>query len=137
MDKILWDDSYKSGIEIVDHQHCHLIEMFNGLLEQLNEEGDFKASLDEALDGLFDYVQTHFYTEEQLMKSSRYEGFDKHIEEHEHLTKHIYALYRKKNDGIDYLGFISFIFNWLQHHILKTDKAFGRYYLENIRSHVS
>lgn len=137
MQEIIWNDDFKTGIEIVDHQHCALITMYNEFLAQFNEDGDCRASLDKALDGLFDYVQTHFQTEEQLMKSSHYKDFEKHLEEHEHLTKHVYALYQKKSGGIDYLGFISFIFNWLQHHILKTDKKFGLYYLENVRSRVA
>ncbi|PLX81116.1 MAG: hemerythrin [Desulfuromonas sp.] len=133
MQELFWNDEYKTGIEIVDHQHRALMEMYNQLLAQLNEEGDFRASLDQALQGLFDYVQTHFDTEEQLMKASHYDDFEKHREEHEHLTSQVFALYQKKGEGIDYLGVMSFIFNWLQHHILKTDKKFGTYYLQNVR----
>lgn len=131
MQEFVWGDQFLIGVEMVDRQHRRLVDLYNQLQEKLNSDGFSGETLKDAIEGLLDYVQIHFDTEEQLMKESGYDQMQKHFAEHQQLTRHVYGLYQKQAGAIDYLGLMSFLQDWLQNHILGTDKKFGSFYVES------
>jgi len=128
---MLWNDDYLTGIDIVDQQHRHLVELINDAapilaashLHPESETGDL-------LDGLVDYVKTHFSTEDRLMVS---QGIDtRHLQDHRRLhrefAQQVSILRRQFERGEDLNGtaLLRFLSNWLAFHILGEDQHMAR-----------
>jgi hemerythrin len=125
---ITWTDSYSTGIITVDTQHKILIALLNELHEAM-ARGSANQVLDEVLDRLVAYARAHFADEERLMRSAAYPKLPAHQAEHASLTKQAAALqdqFRAGRVGIS-IEVLRFLRDWLQSHILASDKAFGRY----------
>ena len=57
-----WIDNYSVHIKEIDDQHKKLISLINQLEESANT-GNFKDTVNNALEELMEYVHTHFETE--------------------------------------------------------------------------
>ncbi len=69
MEPISWNESYNTGIELIDQQHRRLIEMLNlHLVEGLLDHPLQKASA--MLADFQNYAEFHFRTEENLAEKS-------------------------------------------------------------------
>lgn len=71
MDKIVFDDNLKIGIDMIDTQHKQLIERINNFLSKI-ETGDtktFSTELEQIFDFMAEYALSHFNDEEKLMES--------------------------------------------------------------------
>jgi hemerythrin len=77
---ISFDDSLKTGNELLDSQHEELFRRANMLFEDPSEERTGETY--EALDFLRTYVLFHFEREEELMQSAGYDGIEKHAAAH-------------------------------------------------------
>lgn len=119
-----WKSSYATGIEMVDFQHQKLVEYINELYDTaLKSETSDKTRA--VISKLFDYVDTHFRDEEELMKKAEYEKFEEHKKEHTAFENKL----KEYNDDI-IKGFpvtfqlLNFLREWLQDHILVTDQKY-------------
>lgn len=128
------------GESSIDKQHGILIDMINNLFKTLTdpksfEQGAqvFKEKLGKDLLTLAEYTIAHFGFEEEWMKNISLS--QEHRSEHvDHLAKHKQLLadvtdfitrfkqedFNVFEESINLLGFLK---NWLEHHILKTDKV--------------
>jgi two-component system, NtrC family, sensor kinase len=126
MQAFVWDDRFVTGIEIVDHQHRHLVDVVNQVGDMLL--GGSQVS-EGTLQGLFkqlaDYAVKHFADEEQLMKES---GLDPrhaeiHTRHHKDFIQQVVAMWKSratmKNPAEVLHGFLT---AWLTFHILSEDQ---------------
>lgn len=115
---------------IIDAQHKRLIELVNTLFDAMSE-GKGNDALGEVFIGLVDYTKSHFSTEAALMKLHNYPDLVLHLKEHEVLTKQVLDLHDKfkENETTLSLPVLNFLRNWLNQHILSSDKKFGDYLL--------
>lgn len=124
------DQKYILGIDIVDEQHSHLIEIGNKLLSLL-ELGDSIDHYDEImtiLNELRDYTQYHFTSEEEIFKDLDYPEKDVHIMEHQFFMKKVDKFFDEDidNQQIDNLKKLTdFVLGWILHHILNTDNEYA------------
>lgn len=72
----------ETGNAIIDKEHRELFQAVNKLLEACGE-GKGRASMDETIKFLNNYVNQHFSHEEQLQKQSGYPGIGAHRTFHE------------------------------------------------------
>jgi len=79
-----WDDSYLTGIEVLDHEHKKLIDDINRLHEELIQQSE-RVQVSKALGNIETRMRAHFALEERLMKDRNYEFFQEHKDEHEQL----------------------------------------------------
>ena len=74
---ILWDDSYKIGIDIIDRQHKEFVDTLNDLIDAMD-----KNNTNEVIASVFDrierYATYHFQTEEMYFDEFHYEEADEH-----------------------------------------------------------
>jgi len=126
MTTIEWKDSFNVNIETIDSQHKILIRVFNDLGNAM-EEGKGKEVVKDTLNRLVDYTQFHFSAEEELMAQYEYPEYGPHKRAHDDLKKKVIALNERRNDEgfVLRLEIIYFLKNWLQSHILETDKRLG------------
>jgi len=121
-----WSEIYSVNIREIDDQHKKLI----GMVVQLNDamrQGKGKQALGEVLRDLIQYTRTHFAAEERLMEANGYPEYESHKAKHESMTRKVADIYREYQDGkaTITLEVMSFLENWLDKHIMGTDKQYG------------
>lgn len=74
---ITWKEEYSMGVEHIDNQHKHLVEIANKAYEVLKNDLyiDKFDKIVEILKELEDYTVYHFASEEEYMKQIGYEGY--------------------------------------------------------------
>jgi hemerythrin len=77
----VWDDSFKTGNELIDEQHKQLFAAINDLLK-ISDQGE-GADLKKSLDFLNEYTIKHFFDEEQLQQKYQYPDYPNHKKLHE------------------------------------------------------
>ncbi len=129
---IEWNEIYSLGIPEIDAEHKKLIDIINKAI-LAKEHNDNPEELEEVLNEMTKYAQTHFATEELYMAKFNYQGYQYHKQEHLDFATKIKA-YESGLINADYhiadeiLGYLR---KWLINHILKTDKKYVDCFREN------
>lgn len=125
MSYIQWDDSLSVGVARIDDQHRKLIDMINDLDASVNQVWEEEAVF-ETLTGLFEYVQEHFRTEEELFDRHGYEGGAAHKKEHAAFVGRVLEFHRRIEDGgkIVAAELLTYLQEWLLEHIRKSDMKY-------------
>lgn len=77
------DGRYSTGIESIDEQHTQLISMCNNLYLDHQKKGEFSRDFfRQCLSSVVNFLQYHFFVEEQLLSRIAYPEFRDHQEEH-------------------------------------------------------
>jgi hemerythrin len=95
--------------------------------------GQAAASMKPLLSDLINYTLTHFRTEERYMQQTGYPLYAEHRNEHQQLTEQVVELNRRFDAGQTTITAetMDFLKDWLQNHILGTDKRYGRFFVEH------
>ena len=125
---IEWVESYSVNIKEIDDQHKKLIEILNRVHDAM-KAGQGKKAISGALSELIDYTSYHFKTEENLFQQYGYPDLIKHTEEHDELTRKAIDLKASFDKGrlINNIEIIIFLKDWLNTHILDTDKKYSEF----------
>jgi hemerythrin-like metal-binding protein len=81
-----WDDSFVSGVRLIDARHKRLFEAVNRLIDAC-EQGKGKEELAKSLAFLSDYTVKHFSEEEALQQKYGYAEYSAHRDLHEGFKK--------------------------------------------------
>lgn len=129
---IEWKKEYETGVDRIDFQHRHLVNILNDLLavpdlEPLQRQTVIASNLHE----LEQYIKFHFEVEESLMAGAHYKGLEDHKKTHEELRTQVKQHVKRFNEGEKGLEteLISFLTNWLVQHIGKVDMAYAPFVL--------
>ncbi len=128
---VTWDESYAVGIELVDKQHKHLINLTNQLYNAcLGDKAELEDTFKDVMKELVDYVMVHFKDEEKIMDQINYPDIKEHKQKHELFIKEILSSVSAYSSGKQFVpnAFVRFLRDWLFNHILLTDKEMARYY---------
>lgn len=120
-------DEYYIGINQIDEQHKKLFQIADDTYELLNNAyiADKYDHIVALLDELKEYTATHFAEEEAYMESIKCKKILSHkIEHHEFLEKinDIELNDLEMNQEGIIMDILNFVYDWLVHHILDTDK---------------
>jgi hemerythrin-like metal-binding protein len=85
-----WDDSFVSGVRLIDIRHKRLFEAVNRLIDAC-EQGKGKEELAKSLVFLADYTVKHFSEEEALQRKYGYAEYSAHRDIHEAFKKTVAA----------------------------------------------
>jgi hemerythrin len=85
---IEWKDSYRTGMDEVDHEHRELIELINRLYEQL-EDAEAPLTVPAFFGDLNRAITAHFALEERHMREQGYDQLREHKGDHERLLDEI------------------------------------------------
>jgi len=123
---ITWSSKLAVGIEQIDSQHKMLIQLINGLHDRMLA-GDASDIMGKVLDRLIEYTEFHFGTEERLMSEYRYPESLQHKGEHQKFVQTALDLQNKFHSGQARITTetMQFLRDWLQNHIMQSDKVFG------------
>jgi hemerythrin len=120
-----WNNGLSVNIKEIDVQHKKLIELINQLHGAMGE-GKGKEASGKILSDLIYYTVSHFTYEEKLFKQYGYSEYEAHRKEHEDLTsqvKDFKSQFDKGTLGLT-LKLMTFLKDWLNKHILGTDKKY-------------
>lgn len=135
MQRVEWNDAYLIGIDEVDNQHKHLIEIANELFDTISlPNGEYTKRMRDVVQKLMDYTDYHFKSEEKFMKKYNYPQIAIHIAAHENFTSEMKRQTRRLSTERveDGLNLYSYIVNWVLNHIAKADKIWGDYVIEQM-----
>ena len=128
MSVIEWKGNFSVKIKAIDEQHKKLVGMIN-VLHDAMRQGKGMAVIGITLDELAEYTVFHFATEEELMTRFSFPGLAAHKREHEACVARVPEFKKKLADGSMGLSIdvISFLVDWLNHHILDVDKQYSEF----------
>lgn len=123
-----WKDEYSVNIREIDEQHKQLVAMINELHEAMMQQRG-QDVLGGLLNNLVSYCNNHFATEERLMEAHGYPDYAPHKTKHKKMTAKVLELNNdlksgKRNITIEVSQFLK---DWLDKHILGTDKKYAAY----------
>lgn len=126
---VQWSDDYLVGIAAIDNDHKTLFALVNRLHDRI-KAGDGEDAVGDALDGLVDYIDTHFAREERYMEECGYPDIIPHAQKHRDLARTVHSLKTLFEDDpreIENDAILRFLKNWLTNHILKADMDYVPY----------
>ncbi|MBM9614362.1 bacteriohemerythrin [Desulfobulbus rhabdoformis] len=124
-DLITWDSSISFGIDAIDQQHHHLVDLVNKLHHAMRVRAG-KSVLGATLAELAQYTVEHFKDEERMMEEAGYPKLDAHKREHEKLVAQVVDFQKQFESGsvtitLDLMNFLS---DWLINHIKRVDRGY-------------
>ena len=121
-----WKPEYSVGEKTLDKDHKIIFDQINRF-ETVFSVGVEDSLMESVLDDLSEYTKYHFKREEQYMRKMGYPGLEEHQSSHRALEKGLDELYEQFHGGDTLIPSIvsEFLNNWLQEHILKTDKEYS------------
>ncbi|MGR9046446.1 MAG: hemerythrin domain-containing protein [Gammaproteobacteria bacterium] len=159
MSILTWNKQLVLGIEVIDKQHKHLVDLINRLAEAV-ALGQSDQSMTAVIGELLAYSVYHFSFEEKLMQKSGYNEllFAEHQAEHfsfiekmqevrcnwqlsvEHQAEHlafIEKMHQARDDALkDPLTIskelLDFLVDWFSNHILHTDKRMAESLVQGV-----
>lgn len=86
-----WKSEYDTGIEVIDEQHKRIVDYINDLEEVLSTGTYQRHQIQDVLNNIIDYTQSHFAFEESLQEEADYKYRVPH--------KRVHDLFVRKMDG--------------------------------------
>jgi hemerythrin-like metal-binding protein/PAS domain S-box-containing protein len=121
-ERMSWSPRHEVGIEVIDGQHRHLLELINRLQDSLRRRTDLDELVDR-LKELVRYTEHHFATEERLMDEVGASA-ERHRGEHQRLLEALMGFTARLDETA--VGESShFLQSWLFRHIDEVDRPFG------------
>ncbi|MBT8449198.1 MAG: GGDEF domain-containing protein [Gammaproteobacteria bacterium] len=138
MESFHWGPHYVTGINKVDDEHHHLVDLINRLGDLLTGETRAKTEqLSVLFDELAKYAVHHFKDEERMMSQINIDPrhLRNHIKAHQHFLDEVTSLYAKvsADNPESAKGLLEFLIHWLAYHILGQDQDMAKQ-IEAIKS---
>ncbi len=124
-----WDRHFPTGLETVDKQHQHLVELINRLGDALAGGGPGADVPDSVLGELTDYAHYHFSEEERLMDRAGVDArhVERHRQSHLRFVEQVSNMWASRGSSGSSLAVLhDFLAAWLSFHILGEDHAMAR-----------
>jgi len=121
-----WKQEYSVSVGRFDVDHKKLFSLLNELNDAM-ALGQGRFVVQSVLQQLLDYTHQHFAAEELAMRTVAFQGLSSHIVEHRELTAKVeeFAAAYKNGDTSLTIDVLYFLYNWLDHHILCTDRKYA------------
>lgn len=123
-----WNPLFETGLEEVDAQHRHLVELVNDLSERI-DSGEAEH-IDATLNALAEYTVYHFGCEEALMVANHVAAghAERHRETHRRFVAQVteWMRTRQAHGQLSPSQLLDYLANWLIFHILGDDQSLGR-----------
>lgn len=124
---IEWKKDYAVDIAEIDLQHRRLVDLLNALHDAMRQ-GKGNEAVGKILKDTIAYTQTHFATEEKIMRASGYPDLEAHLREHADLVakaQDVAKRFETQKGAAVTIEVLNFLRDWLTKHILGTDKKYA------------
>jgi diguanylate cyclase (GGDEF)-like protein/hemerythrin-like metal-binding protein len=130
MQTFVWDQNFVTGLETVDKQHRHLVNLINRFGESLIKGSDADGnSLQALFHQLAKYAQYHFAEEERLMLEAGIapQHLELHRDSHRGFVEQVSAMWNFRSSMPNPSEILhEFLISWLGFHILVQDQSMAR-----------
>jgi hemerythrin len=118
-----WNEILSVENEELDRQHKEMFDLANSFEDGLDEQ-----RIKEIIKTLYKYTSDHFMVEEQMMYENNYPKLKKHQQLHKDLIAKLddFSTQPFKDDKSIFI-FVTFVYDWLSHHIIEEDKDYMRF----------
>jgi len=126
---ITWNEKMSVGVAELDRHHQRLIALINSLHDAMTT-GKGRDIIGSILEELVKYTVYHFGAEEKLMTLHKYVGYVSHKAEHEKFVlkaSDLLAQHKSGNIAVT-IPVMQFLRDWLNGHIMGTDKKYGPFF---------
>jgi len=124
-----WQDTYNTGVTLMDQQHRRLVDLINQLFQCMKDGGD-RMMVGEIVDELVNYTITHYRAEEEMLKKHNYPHLEAHQVIHKNFVVKIGTLAERLKAGerMPPTDIFNFLKDWLVSHIEKQDRdGYGKF----------
>jgi hemerythrin len=123
-----WRKEFSVGNEQIDAHHKRIIGLANKLYDAV-KTGQEAAVVEDILQSLTKYAQTHFATEEQLFLPTDYPDSKMHIALHQEFCAKLLQLNAllQQHDTFTGLELMELLTSWFVNHILQIDRQYIPY----------
>lgn len=126
---IAWRPEYSVGIDDIDDQHKHLLQLLATVGRAAADGGDARK-LSGVIDALHEYAAYHFASEEHLMHAAALPPahMQQHVAQHRQYWREVSALHQRLQAGDHAVApaLNDFLQRWWLDHICGTDRELGR-----------
>jgi len=128
-----WSDDYNIGCPGIDAQHKELVEKVNELEKLLASGQADDEGFSDAILFVVEYARIHFRDEEEFMQQMQYPGFLAHRKLHDQMVNHLANFLKDMQSGAGgtFSELVSYLYVWIQAHVLVEDRKFGDFYHRN------
>lgn len=132
--RLEWKVEWESGNKIIDEQHRDLIKHGNSLIYMSLSNAGYEQTL-EQLNIVLNHVVDHFASEEEILHSIGYPGYERHAQIHNSLVDKALKLKEAyQNGGLKASSFFSFIVDdIIIGHMLHSDRDYFPYTQNNLQ----
>jgi hemerythrin len=121
---IIWDKKLETGIEVIDAQHQRIVEYINDL--EIAKMKLDKKMVNEIIEQLIDYTQSHFGFEEEMLEEAGYKFLKPHKKVHELFIRRVTDFTLRAAKGEDIVDELhSMLSKWLINHIANEDRDYA------------
>ncbi|MBK9796610.1 MAG: diguanylate cyclase [Holophagaceae bacterium] len=123
--EVIWEESFASGIALIDAQHKRLFSLASALMSTLAADRPLpEVSL--RLETLLAHTAQHFHDEEALLREAQYPSLAEHAQTHATLLNQAWQLQAEVTAGrLDFGRLVSFLaMDLVKGHILTEDRAY-------------
>jgi hemerythrin len=127
-----WEEKYSTGIQSIDSQHKEIFNYLNSLLDAM-KLGQADKVLFQIVLELEKYAIVHFQKEEFFFERFNYSAASEHIQEHRLFMQKVASLKSDLKSGkmVISIELLNFLKDWIDNHILISDKAYSDCFLKN------
>lgn len=135
MERMVWNEDLRVGVEEIDSQHQTLIDIRNRLAECCSDDDPAQQErFHHILSELFEYTRSHFIAEEHFMQWQEFPGLDRQRQEHAEFIDAIVEFSKAASNGRDVrVESVNYLSRWLLSHICQSDMEI-RYFIEGRHS---
>ncbi|MGE4354014.1 MAG: bacteriohemerythrin [Oscillospiraceae bacterium] len=131
---MVWKESYKVGVQLIDRQHKELFQRVSDFLLTLRSPvpwDDKVLKVNSTLEFMKDYVVTHFRDEEKLQKEVGYPRLETHRQIHRDMVHYISDVASQyETAGCDermVQQFAGKLLAWLINHVTAEDQRIANF----------
>lgn len=126
--RLVWEERFNIGVEIIDKEHRNLFKIINKLFEFKDDDEKSKWACQEGIKFFKSHAVKHFADEEEYMRSISYGGLETHCRLHKDFRDKILPVLERELEQTDYsmdamVHFIGVCTGWLIGHTLIEDHA--------------
>lgn len=122
-----WDEAFAVDHGEIDREHRRLFELANEVLS-IDDPVRESARLCAAVKALYQYMASHFESEEQLMRRVGFAYLEAHVESHKRIMRKMNGLLTSQSDLADFASRLkAAMSDWVVKHIDEEDKQLAAY----------
>jgi len=123
-----WNEKFCVGIETIDDQHKHFLNLLNNLNDEIQRKNS-DETLQTAINSIFNYGMFHFRAEEKILSSCGYPEIEHQRQEHSFFVRQVKEMETSYQTGnLTRLGsVVSFLRECFINHIMIEDKKYAAF----------